>query len=332
MHSDVVGQAIPYRLVPVTSASLQALVPAAGSLELRTFPRRSTAKHVEADGQEMPNSGTVGSSEVSVHALPPAGGVVVVTSAPSVTVPGWAEATHSPAEVHETPVRAAGASGASLTAQAVAPPAGFVDVSRWPFKPTATHTVLVHDTVRNPVLTVGPEANVHAAVPPVGLVEVTMFAPPSRATHELVEGHETVCSPWLSPVTVVACHAALPPAGFVEMNTDEGASPTATQSEVEGHETLHKRCVSMLATCHDWAPEVGEVDVTTLPALSTATHREVLGQEIASSWFALSTGVTVHAAAPPVGSLEVTTLPALSTVAQKLSVGQDTPVRKPPST
>jgi hypothetical protein len=189
----------------------------------------------------MPNGETTGFIGVSVHAVPPATGFVVVMSAPSLTPPGLAEAAHRPTDVQEMPVRSAGASGASLTAHAVAPPPGLVEVSKCPFKPTATHTVLVHESVRSPVLTDGPVANDHAVVPPVGLVDVTMFASPSSATHEVVDGHDTVCSPPVRPVTVVACHAVAPPAGFVDVNTDEGESPAATHSDDDGHETLHSR-------------------------------------------------------------------------------------------
>jgi hypothetical protein len=185
----------------------------------------------------------------------------------------------------------------------------------------------VHERLRNPPLKVGPVAYDHAAVPPVGLEEVTMFALPSSATQEVVDGHETVCNPWVRPVTVVALQCAPPPAGSVEVNTDDGESPTATHSELAAHETLQKAWLSMFDTCQAAAPPAGFVDATTLPAWSTAMHSAVLAQDTDASWFRASTAVVVHAAEPPIGSVVVTTSPALSTATHIEIVGHDIPVR-----
>jgi hypothetical protein len=61
----------------------------------------------------------------------------------------------------------------------------------------------------------------------------------------------------------------------------------------------------------------------TLPALSTATHRVVEGQEMASRGVLPSTSLVVHADAPPVGPVEPTTLPALSTATHRVVEGQE---------
>jgi hypothetical protein len=127
-------------------------------------------------------------------------------------------------------------------------------------------------------------------------------------------------------VTVVGGHAELPPAGFVDTKTDDGDWPTATHSVADGHETLAKGWVSMLAVCHALAPPVGLVEVTTFPALSTATHNEVPTHETAANAFAPSTEITFHAAAPPVGFVEVITSPDQSTATQSDAVGHDIPV------
>jgi hypothetical protein len=85
--------------------------------------------------------------------------------------------------------------------------------------------------------------------------------------------------------------------------------------------------VSTEVTVQAAAPPVGLLDVTTLPPLSKATHRPLLGQDTPDIELKKSTWVTVQAAAPPVGLLDVTTLPLWSTATQRLLLGQDTLVR-----
>jgi hypothetical protein len=55
---------------------------------------------------------------------------------------------------------------------------------------------------------------------------------------------------------------------------------TATQSEEEGHEMpVREALSSTLVTVHADAPPVGVVEVSTLPAESTATQSDAFGQE-----------------------------------------------------
>jgi hypothetical protein len=86
--------------------------------------------------------------------------------------------------------------------------------------------------------------------------------------------------------------------------------------------------LSTRVTVQAVAPPVGWLEVTTLPLLSTATQRPLLGQDTPVRWE--RTGVTIQAAAPPLGLLEVTTLPVKSTATQRPLLGQDTPSRVPP--
>src|SRR6202521_2313641 len=95
---------------------------------------------------------------------------------------------------------------------------------------------------------------------------------------------------WLEPTTLVTVQAAAPPVGLREVTT---------------------------------LP----LGVPTLPLLSTATQRTLLGQDTLTRELVPSTLVTVQAAAPPMGLLEVTTLPPLSTATQRPLLGQDTPYR-----
>src|SRR5450756_1420219 len=89
---------------------------------------------------------------------------------------------------------------------------------------------------------------------------------------------------------------------------------------------------STLVTVQAPAPPVGLLEVTTLPAKSTATQRPLLGQDTPRRTLEPSTWVTVQAAAPPVGLLEVTTLALPSTATQRPLLGQDTRRRLMPST
>ena len=74
-------------------------------------------------------------------------------------------------------------------------------------------------------------------------------------------------------------------------------------------------------------PPVGLLDVTTLPTMSTATQRLLLGQETAERKLP-STWLTSQSAPALAGLFDVTTLPLPSTATQRSTVGHDTPVRK----
>jgi hypothetical protein len=72
------------------------------------------------------------------------------------------------------------------------------------------------------------------------------------------------------------------------------------------------------------APPVGLLEVTTLPPVSVAKQRPMLGHVTPYRELEASTGVTVQVAAPPVGLREVTTLPLPSVATQRTLLGQDT--------
>src|SRR5437773_10942408 len=78
-----------------------------------------------------------------------------------------------------------------------------------------------------------------------------------------------------------------------------------------------------LVTVHVGVALVGLVDVTTLPKVSTATHRLTVGQDTPVTSLELSTLAIAQAAAPPVVLLDVITFPP-SMATHKLLLGQDT--------
>jgi hypothetical protein len=100
------------------------------------------------------------------------------------------------------------------------------------------------------------------------------------------------------------------------------------------------RSVSTFVTLQALPPPVGFVELTTFPALSTATHSDVEGHDTplsAPGHCAVevqlgSTEVTVHALVSPVGSVEVSTLPAVSTATHNDCDGHETAVRSGPQT
>jgi hypothetical protein len=146
----------------------------------------------------------------------------------------------------------------------------------------------------------------------------------------------------------VSLHAELPPAGSFDVTTPPRSS-LATQSDVDGHETLVsdvcppgaiipiKKLRSTYATFHAPRPPVGSVDVTTSPYESPATHSDTDGHDTESkAWGGWRYGVhslghgpestvaVCHAEGPPVGFEEVATAPALSTDTHNDTDGQDT--------
>jgi hypothetical protein len=78
------------------------------------------------------------------------------------------------------------------------------------------------------------------------------------------------------------------------------------------------------------AAAVGLADVITSPAVSIATHRLLVGHEIARKGLVPSILVTVQAGAPPVGLVETATLPLSSTATHRLLEGHDTAFRDEP--
>jgi hypothetical protein len=123
-------------------------------------------------------------------------------------------------------------------------------------------------------------------------------------------------SPWSSGGVTLAVHAPAPPAGFVEVSATTGDSsrsvvPPATHSGAVVQATPRIGLVPFTSILdHAPAPEVGLVELSTLPALSAATHSDDEAHETSLSWVPSSMFVAVHAPAPAIGSVEVATAPA----------------------
>lgn len=122
-------------------------------------------------------------------------------------------------------------------------------------------------------------------------------------------------------------HAEASLVGSLETTTWLLSPSTATQSEVDGHDRASRELPlsTLLAVTVQaaLAPSAGSVEVTTLPASSTAAQKVSVGQETPLIFALPSTLVDVHDAAF-VGSVEVTTLPASSAATQRAVDGQDT--------
>jgi hypothetical protein len=83
----------------------------------------------------------------------------------------------------------------------------------------------------------------------------------------------------------------------------------------------------MKVTFQAAAPPSGLLEVTPLPAASTATQKLLLGQDTPFSEMAPSTPAAFHPAAPPFGLPEVNTLPPLSVPTQRVVLVHETLVR-----
>src|SRR5262249_62038259 len=103
----------------------QAPAPAAGALETRTSPARSTATHSDGDAQDTPTRATFGPTFATVHALAPPVGSVEVR-----ILPRGATATHREGAGQEIPVGCT--SRSSTRFHAPAPPAGLLAVRTSP--------------------------------------------------------------------------------------------------------------------------------------------------------------------------------------------------------
>src|SRR5947209_6580797 len=98
----------------------------------------------------------------------------------------------------------------------------------------------------------------------------------------------------------------------------------ARQNDAERQNTLANGVfASTRVTFQAAAPLAGWMEVSTLPAWSTATHSDNDGHEIPTRFCPPSTFLTAQADAPPAGSVEVTTSPALSTATQSDADGHD---------
>jgi hypothetical protein len=105
---------------------------------------------------------------------------------------------------------------------------------------------------------------------------------------------------------------------------------TATQSEVDAHETAVKG--PTIFRCADFqvrGPPVGKVEVTTFRASSTATHWDSEGQETPVSAFHPTGFLDTHALEPPLGSIELMASPFSLTARQRDADGHEIPSRDP---
>ena len=92
----------------------------------------------------------------------------------------------------------------------------------------------------------------------------------------------------------------------------------------------------MTARVHGLVPPTGSVEVTRSPSISTATHNDELGHDMAARGTpkgiaeVVSRASKVHAVGPPVGLLEIAAPPKFSTARHEDDVGQETPVKSIP--
>jgi hypothetical protein len=208
-----------------------------------------------------------------------------------------------------------------VTVHAELPPAGLVELTRFPSRSTPRHSETDGQLSPSGTEPFTEDARLQAAAPPVGFVDVTMLPLSSSTTHSVVDGHETATRPRCAPVIPVDVQAPLPPVGDVDVITDS-ESPTSTHRLVDGHETANKLFVLTLAACHASAPAVGFVDVSTFPALSTATQSDTAGQVTLAMPLPASTLTACQADVPPIGLVDVTTSPP-PTPTHNETVGQE---------
>ncbi len=287
-QNDAVGHSIDVETMDGTDATAHADAPPVGSVEVTTFPSPAEGTtHSDDVGHEIAVNGVEPSMLVTVHeAAPPVGSVEVTT------LPELSAAAQKVAVGHETALRLLAMSEVAARAHADAPPVGSVEVTTPPSAPTATHNVEVGHAmfVRAPSGTV---VGIHCDGLPVGSVDVSTAPPCARAVQNEEVGQETdsrlASTP---PGLVVSVHAPTPPVGLVDIATKLLTKlpllsvwfPTATQSEVAGHEiAVRPSAPATFAELQLAAPPVGSVEVTTSPALSIAAQNEAVGQEMAVS-------------------------------------------------
>ena len=174
----------------------------AGSVEIRTSPRVSTATQSEVEGHETPRRAATLSTLRVVHvgvALP---GFVEIAASPPVST-----TTHSDVEGHEMP------SGIlptvpGVTLQVGVADAGSVEIAAAPLESTTTHiAVATHEIAcgfTSPPISLARQTGVAA----VGLVEITALLLSSTATQSGVELHETSHSSGKGLVSVPVAKAA----------------------------------------------------------------------------------------------------------------------------
>jgi hypothetical protein len=142
----------------------------------------------------------------------------------------------------------------------------------------------------------------------------------------------------------IVVHAVAPPAGLVETRALPAAS-TATQNDVDGHETARRStappvsvsfCVVLLSICatvHAPGPPAGFPDVTALPAPSTATQSDAEAHEMLVRSLLPSTSADRQSAArPPAGFVDHRTDPLRSAATHSVVDGHAMPLIGTPAT
>jgi hypothetical protein len=333
VHNDVEGHDTDVSKLPGSAVATVQLELASGARELSTFPSPSTAAqnvaegHDTAPGRAPPDPRPVSSTRWILQVDGSVGCVDVKT------FPAWSTATHQ-LDGHAKP---AGPFEPSIcsTVHALAPPVGSVDLAAFPMLSTARQNDAEgHDTANRPERpgipgpngTYSTELTVHADAPPAGSLEVTTFPTWSTATHIDTAGQETALSRTVFAWSTVArCQLGEALVGLVETTTP--VASTATQSEIEAHETPNSALEpSTFRSFHAEAPPVGFVEVITSPAPSTAAQNA--GDEHDTLAIPKNPGVGStfrerHLDAPPDGALEVRTLPWRSAATHNETDGHD---------
>jgi hypothetical protein len=220
-----------------------------------------------------------------------------------------------------------------VTVQAAAPAAGSSVVSTSPFPSVATHRDEgPHESV---VSGCGIVLLDQVWTPLAGVLETNMVVP-EVAMHSDAEGQEIAVSPVVLLISL-AVQADDPARGLVDVRTLPALS-IAAHSNMLGHE------MPTSGAC-DWfvvtslsigvidqldVPPAGLVEVTALPALSTATHIWLDGHDMPAMMLLGSIRAACHPD-PCTGLVEVSTFVSPSTAAHRVADGHDTaPARDRP--
>ena len=122
------------------------------------------------------------------------------------------------------------------------------------------------------------------------------------------EAHETPPKELsLGKTSCCRVHVLAPPAGLVEIITLE--PPTAMQKDADVQVKLGNSPAPIGVTVQAVELPVGSVDVNRLPASSSPTQSDSVGQESARMGLLPSTWTAFQAPAPPVGSVEIRSSP-----------------------
>jgi len=160
--------------------------------------------------------------------------------------------------------------------------AGELVVKIMPVSETATHTVDEGQAIPAMYPLERTLAGVHAVNPPAGLVDPNRRPEASNPTHDELDAHEI-------PIIELEETWATVGSGRARLGFHATRSPrypsTATHNSADGQDTpLYASPGGMLLDNpprQDDAAPVGSLELTTFPALSTATHNAGVGHETA---------------------------------------------------